>query len=335
MKKLAYTGFWRYFDPDTLPLTRIIREVADIEITDIKSADYVLYSCFSEKHWEASDDSIKIFYTGENLSPDFNACDYAIGFDRLDFGDRYFRLPLYYLYADINEQMEQKHLLDPYEIKGKKTDFCSITVSNTDRNPIFEELFEALSTYKKVNSGGKWNNNVGGRIDNKPEFDRKHKFSIVCENSAQPGYTTEKLVQAFAEKCIPIYWGDPMVCEVFNTRAFINVQDYGSVDEVVEAVKRIDTDDNLYFKMLSEPALIDVKYDKEHQVQLLKDFLCNIFNRPKKQVYRRNRVYYSRRYIEERRVQAKAAHTIFYKSFWKELAANVYYTWLHPKQERV
>lgn len=39
---------------------------------------------------------IRIFYPPpENLVPDFNICDYAIGFHYLDFEDHYFRFPLY------------------------------------------------------------------------------------------------------------------------------------------------------------------------------------------------------------------------------------------------
>ncbi|MGL2559712.1 fucosyltransferase, partial [Helicobacter pylori] len=38
----------------------------------------------------------RVFYTGENEVPNFNLFDYAIGFDELDFRDRYLRMPLYY-----------------------------------------------------------------------------------------------------------------------------------------------------------------------------------------------------------------------------------------------
>jgi len=36
---------------------------------------------------------------------------------------------------------------------------------------------------------------------------------------------TEKIVEAFAANCIPIYWGDPSISKVFNSKAFINVLD--------------------------------------------------------------------------------------------------------------
>lgn len=166
----------------------------------------------------------------ENIVPDFNACDYAIGFEWMRYEDRYIRLPLYYLYPNICELMEEKHLQTLDEIRAMKTDFCSITVSNTNRDPIFKTIFKELSQYKQIDSGGLWHNNMGGRVPDKFAFDKKHKFSIVCENSAHSGYTTEKIVQAFAAGCIPIYWGDPSVSKVFNPKAFINVQDFsGSV----------------------------------------------------------------------------------------------------------
>ncbi len=325
MSRLSYTGFWRDFNPDTLPLTKIIREVCDIEVTNIKHADYVLYSVFSEKHWFVPDRCIKIFYTGENVTPDFNACDYAIGFDWMEYGDRYFRLPLYYLYANINEQMEEKHLHLTQNTKESKKDFCSITISNDNRNPIFKALFEKLSAYKQVHSGGKWNNNTGGRVNDKYAFDLTHKFSIACENSAHPGYTTEKLVQAFAANCIPIYWGDPTITRVFNPHAFINVADFDSVDDVVKRVKEIDANDELYYKMLQEPALINAQYSKEKQLSQLKQYISHIFNQPIENAYRRNRFFYGEKYIKMRQSQVKSASTVFHRAFWEDAARNIYY----------
>lgn len=325
MKKITFIGFWDNFNPETMPLTKYIREFTDVEITDIKHADYVFFSVQSEKHWFAPDDSIKIFYTGENLTPDFNACDYAIGFDWMEYGDRYMRLPLYYLYKDICEQSERKHLLNPEAVAKEKTGFCSITVSNSRRNPIFQTLFEELSKYKKVDSGGRWNNNIGGPVADKQTFDASHKFSIVCENSAHPGYTTEKLVQAFAANCIPIYWGDPEVARVFNTRAFINVPDYSSVEEVADIVRRIDTDEQYYHAMLREPVFNDEAYYKARQIEKLKEFLSYIFSQPKEKACRRNREFYGLKYVKDHRTMARATSNIFFSDYRHKMAVSLYY----------
>ena len=131
----------------------------------------------------------------------------------------------------------------------------------------------------------------------------KHKFSIVCENSSTPGYTTEKIVQALAANCIPVYWGDPEIKRVFNSKAFVNVQDYKSVEDVVNKVKQIDEDERLWHKMLMEPALIDDSFSKENQMKLLEIFLSNIFSVPVDRSKRRNRDCIGRKYIDDRRIQ--------------------------------
>ena len=84
---------------------------------------------------------IKIFFTGENLTPDFNACDYAIGFEWMDYGDRYFRYPLYLAYNNISEEMEHKHeALDGYSILEEKQYFCSFVYSNGRANSFRQKV---------------------------------------------------------------------------------------------------------------------------------------------------------------------------------------------------
>nr|WP_272916661.1 glycosyltransferase family 10 [Helicobacter saguini] len=102
-----------------------------------------------------------------------------------------------------------KHLSETKDIKFK-TKFCGYMVSNvwhpfTDTR---EEVFKALNEYKKVDSGGKHANNIGFAIKNKIEWLKDYKFNLCFENSSYPGYLTEKLFDAFAAGCVPIYWGD-------------------------------------------------------------------------------------------------------------------------------
>lgn len=306
-KKVAFVGFWKNFKVDTSPFVKFIQDRFELEITDVEHADYVFYSVFSQEHWLVPDRCIKIFYTGEMITPDFNACDYAIGFDWLEYGDRFFRLPFYYRLPNINELMEEKHKQPLEEVLSKKTDFCSITISNTNRHPVFKQLYEIISLYKKVDSGGGWNNNIGKRVNDKLSFDLTHKFSIVCENCSHPGYTTEKLVQAFAANCIPIYWGDPEVTKVFNPKAFIEVKDLTSLDEVIERVKMIDNDDNLYKRMIKEPVYLDACLSKEVVINKFENYLSYIFNQPIDMAKRRNRVFWGDRYIKEKRIMYRWA----------------------------
>ncbi|MBR1548654.1 MAG: hypothetical protein IJ637_08020 [Prevotella sp.] len=320
-KKIAFVDFWGTFVPEKFKVTEYLRAKWDIEIVDMAHADYVFFSDHGNEHWFAPDHAVKIYYTMENSVPDFNACDYAIGFDWMQYEDRYLRFPLYYFYPNICELMEHKHEIDVREVKTKKTSFCSMTVSNTNRDPMFMALFEELSKYKHIDSGGLWRNNMGGRVPDKLAFDKAHKFSIVCENSAHSGYTTEKLVQAFAANCIPIYWGDPSLSKVFNPKALINVRDFQTLQDAIECVKKVDEDDTLYESYLREPALGNLSYAKDSQIALLQDFLYHIFDQPIETAYRRNRTLRGKLYIEERQMQVKSfsyvAKMRFKKFVWK------------------
>jgi hypothetical protein len=108
-----------------------------------------------------------------------------------------------------------------------------------------------------VDSGGKVRNNVGGRVPDKVKFISDYKFNIAFENSSHQGYATEKLMEALVTNTIPIYWGDPKIGNDFNTKAFINYNDYESMDAVIEHVKKVDSDDILYRQYLSEPFLTE------------------------------------------------------------------------------
>lgn len=250
--------------------------------------EYVIYGPFGDEHLKYSN-SIKIFYTGECITPDFNLCDYAIGYDYLDFGDRYFRYPLWLRYGyDQNKRMMEKHLNIDANLADRE--FCSMVISNSFADSMRDKIFDSVCSYKKVDSGGKYKNNINKPegIENKLEFQSKHKFALALENCSYPGYTTEKLMEAFEAKTVPIYWGDPEVARVFNPKSFINFHDFDSIDDFLNEINRIDNDDEEYLKMLSTPALIDDVFCVERQEIMLKNFIFSIFNQDISEAHRRN-----------------------------------------------
>ena len=113
-------------------------------------------------------------------------------------------------------------------------------------------IFDILSAYKPVNSGGLWHNNVGGRVSDKLSFQSKHKFVIAFENCSYPGYLTEKFAEAAASNAVPIYWGDPQIASLFNPKAFVNCHDFPSLEAVGKRVGKLITI-HQYQQMLTEP----------------------------------------------------------------------------------
>lgn len=283
--KINFTDFWPGFDKNNNYFTKLLETKYDISITE--NPDYLFYSCFGNDFLNY--DCVRIFYTGENWGkPDFNACDYAIGFDYLTLDDRYIRFPLYFLYTEDYMLAKKKHLISEKEIE-EKVSFCNFIYSNPQ--PYHRNLFfDLLSNYKKVDSGGRYRNNVGYSAENKLHFQRKYKFSIAFENDTSEGYTTEKIVQAYAAQTIPIYWGNPAIAKEFNPKSFINCHDFESFEEVVRKVKEIDNDPQLFRKMLKEPIYLeDVNQDEIGETQLLK-FLSSIFDSIYDLAFRRPRM---------------------------------------------
>jgi len=223
----------------------------DVELSE--NPDYVVYSVFGKENLKYPD-AVRIFTTGECCTPDFNACDYGIGFDYLDCGDRYLRLPLCSIMF-----RNGRNMIDLAKDRGRdmpdvrEKGFCSFVVSNGNGMPERARMLELLNAYKRVDSGGAYLNNVGGKVADKRAFEHAHKFALCFENERYPGYCTEKLADAFASGAVPVYLGDPCVGEMFNTRAFVNVGDFPSLEAAAERVKELDRDDGAYAAMLREP----------------------------------------------------------------------------------
>ena len=262
--KLLFTDFWFELTIENVKTSfiyRMIEKAYDIEITTV-NPDAVIYSCFGFEHLKYN--CPRIYYTGENKRPNFNVCDYAFSFD-YPVNERNYRLPVYRLYNQYSQAFESRN---PDKVIAENRQFCSFVNSNANAKERIH-LFDQLSKYKQVDSGGKVRNNVGGRVPDKIEFISKYKFNIAFENSSYPGYTTEKLLEALITNTIPIYWGDPKVSNDFNTKAFINCNDFDSMDAAIDHIKKVDSDENLYRQYLSEPFLVDnqeTEYCKEENI---------------------------------------------------------------------
>lgn len=225
----------------------------------------------------------RVFYTGENEVPNFNLFDYAIGFDELDFRDRYLRMPLYY--ASLHYKAESVNdTTAPYKLKDNslyalkkpshhfkenhpnlcavvndesdplKRGFASFVASNPNA-PIRNAFYDALNSIEPVTGGGSVKNTLGYNVKNKSEFLSQYKFNLCFENTQGYGYVTEKIIDAYFSHTIPIYWGSPSVAKDFNPKSFVNVCDFKNFDEAIDYVRYLHTHPNAYLDMLYENPL--------------------------------------------------------------------------------
>lgn len=262
--KIAFSDFWWKFDEKSNFFIDAARNIkSDIEVTqNIKEADVLFFSCFSNNHETVNRQKTKkIYFTGENTRPPVDSCDWSLTFDFESYGGKNFRLPLWMLQIDwwrkggyVNPQyVIPLDEIDNNRFRNKTNrKFCS-TVFNRDHLGNRRQALIALSSYKGVECYGEpWNNWFYGE-DVKLDVISNYKFTLCYENTSYPGYFTEKPVHARAAGCIPIYWSHDSYVEDFNPKAFLHLNSFSSINDLVDEVKRIDSDDAERDRMLREP----------------------------------------------------------------------------------
>jgi len=252
--------------------------------------EYIIYNVFGyEENNPKYNNTIKIAIYTENTIPDLFKCDYAIGHAHISYLDRYFILPFCFLEKLIGIKHLNFRRIRNKVIKKPRKKFCAAAINQT--SPNFTDFFrlnftEELNKYKKVDLGGKYNNNVGGPIKDKIKFFKDYKFSIAMENTNGDGYSSEKIIDSFISGTIPIYYGSYMIEEYINPKSYILIKGPEDIKEKIEYIKKIDNDNKLYKSILKEKVLIDDNIIKKMQEEQ-SDFWIHIFNQDIKKAKRK------------------------------------------------
>jgi hypothetical protein len=282
-----------YFDNTNNFIVDLLKKYYTIEFSE--EPDYIFYSDYGSEHFRYN--CIRIYFALEYIVPDFNVCDYAFGFSHLEFEDRYFRyLPYLTIYSTkvINEF--QNININTNDLENKQY-FCGFVHENGNAK-FRNEVFEKLSEYQKVTSGGRYKNNLGYFVKNKVDFFKECKFVLCIENSY--GFSSGRIIEAYASKAIPIYWGDKNGVNEFNPDTFVNLHDFDSLNDAIELIKKINQDDTIWYRMINSKKILKDDYISVYNANL-ELFLKNIFDQNKEESYRRNRDY--RGYVAEQIVR--------------------------------
>jgi len=269
--KINFTDFWGGYDKTNNYFFNLLKDEFDVEISD--NPDFLFFSIFGDNHRNYK--CRKIFYTGENIAPPLGYCDWSFSFDYLD-DDRNYRLPHYLLYDGYYELQREK-IISENLVKRK---FCNFVASNgncQERNRFVQEL----SKYKRVDSGGRWMNNIGYAVDDKRKFQSEYKFSIAFENNAyrpqHEGYTTEKIMEPMTVNSLPIYWGNPVIGLEFNTESFLNYYDFNNFGDFIDHVIQVDKDDEKYLEIMRQSWFPNNDIPDSNKLENIRKFLFKIF----------------------------------------------------------
>lgn len=292
--KIDFVGFWGSFKKDDNLFTRILSKKFKVEISD--KPDFVICSNRGDAFEYMKYDCARIIFMGENMSPDFTVFDYCIGFDYLEFGERYFRLPFAFYFDNAKPWIPEALTYEKAkEICETKKYFCNFIYGHQSSHGMREKLFEALNEYKRVESPGSYLNNVNTSKKRcswgeKNEYLAASKFTIAGDSISYPGFVTEKIVQPFMRHSVPVYFGNPRIDDYFNTDAFVWCKSKADLDKTLEEVKYLDTHDDAYIEMLMQCPLNDINYIAE-LYEKLEVFLFNIFEQEPEHAVRRVRYF--------------------------------------------
>jgi len=267
MKKICVVNFWEgAFDGDFF--NYFFNMAFDgITYTDNPhEADLIITSVFGNIRTEPAK---TLAYIGENIRPSFIGYNYSLSFDYDTYGGRNQRLPLWYARLAWDGFVEKprrvgannhgyeplidiKSLMRPRKLDmAGKDKFCALIAGNPEGLRI--NLYNSISRYKQVDGYG----NVFGKALRQSKFDllKEYKFCLCPENSIYDGYVTEKLIDAYAGGCVPIYSGDISVADGFNYRAFLNYQETKNMGNFVEYVRGWDNNEEMYKHTYEQPLL--------------------------------------------------------------------------------
>jgi hypothetical protein len=273
--RVAFAYFWPGFTPDHF--RAFFPYVYDkYDLVPSSDPQVVFYSVFSPQFRAYADareihpvvrlqpgNYQRVFITGENFEPDMGNCEFAMTFSALVSHPNHLRLPLW-VYENRGSGFAPERLVKPAvtdweRVAREKTRFCNFVYLHAV--PFRDGIFRALSAYKRVDSAGRHLNNMNGemvpytpsRVAGKIAFFRHYKFTLAIENTLWPGYMTEKLVDPMLAASIPIYVGDPQASLSFNRESYIDFSAFSSLKAMLDHVREVDTNADLYRKMLAAP----------------------------------------------------------------------------------
>lgn len=104
-------------------------------------------------------------------------------------------------------------------------------------------------------------------MENKIEGHSPFHYSVVLENSREPGYFTEKIVDSLLCMSLPIYWGAPDIAHFFDPRGLIICNSEADLQEAILGVSEEDYAARLPF--LEENRRRALTYaDRQHNAAL-------------------------------------------------------------------
>jgi len=219
-----------------------------------------------------------MWFSGENKrAPIANRYDTYLGFEPEGLLANSHYLPLWVLNFDnfgkgpahgfTSTVIQQEELLLPRKFeRSSKNKFCCAFLGNPTSFRV-----GVLKKLGDVETLGLFGGAFGNKVEDKLLVSKEYRFCFAFENNLYPGYVTEKLLEGYLSNTIPLYWGMDSHL-FFNAKAFVNLYDFATLEGFLNAVKVLNSDEDLYAHAYEQP-LLNRKYDIPGLVEKLRNDL--------------------------------------------------------------
>ncbi len=193
--KIKFVGFCPWFDDHNNIFLDVLKKRYHVEL--VENPDFIICSMFGNGFYEyARYDCVRIFFSGENYSPDFTAVDYAMGYDKMSYPGRFLRIPEFYVDIRRLRALTRPTLKQAKELIKEKTEFCNFIYGDSDAIPQREGLYRSIDQRKAVSSAGSWLNNQDGftvdMLTTKSDYQKNSAFRLQLKVAACRGLLQRK-----------------------------------------------------------------------------------------------------------------------------------------------
>jgi len=273
VNNINFNNWWGDNDTESLNIFQSIfkDQTKNIEI----------YSVFGEPKITRNNNSLYIQYSGESNYKDPTLFD--INFiPSKEETDNIILFP-YAAFNIIHAKLNIDYFLNKRELNNINDNFCLFAVSNSNcsqRNNFYKEL----SKYKKIDSCGKYLNNMDMKCPGSHsstdffKFISNYKFMICFENESKPNYFTEKLINAYYNGTIPIYWGCPNIDQYINMDSILYLKpdfNESDVNILIDTIKDLDNNPEKYKKKYESVFFKDGLLPDEFNIEKIRNKVNN------------------------------------------------------------
>ena len=218
--------------------------------------------------------AFNIWCTYENRRPPAEGFDLTFSFDLDSYRGTNCYLPLIYLYMSHpqTENLDSKYLVTcstasqrrevDRSFLEEKLGFVSAFINNP--HPMRLRAIKYLSKIGKIDLFGRSVNNY---VEDKVGTAGLYWFNLCFENDLYPGYITEKILEAWISKSVPLYWGYDKA-EILNPEAYVNLSNFKSLEDFLDYVSALFLDKDRMIEMINQPL-----FNKDFDYNNILDFL--------------------------------------------------------------